>query len=267
MHADVVGLGHYGRCPKRLTSIAGALHKTSMYKPQTSKKKPWFDADCDTARKRYLHDKNYYRRIKTVDSYDTMVNSSKCYKKTINKKYSGDRKDTVSKISSQVFYEHFIKLNQSVVDDNDVAFQDFDDTSVEYSNDLITSKGTGRLASIENKGGAHIIKEAHHVKLRVPSEFLVFTFGVIVDAYRLSIDGPLSGAPEEALHKLVLNLHNPASRASALARRAVEPASPTTLLMEGVLRPKLSEWFVYYPEGAVKVSSSRRSQEPKVRET
>ena len=35
---------------------------------------------------------------------------------------------------------------------------------------------------------------------------LVFTFGVIVDAYRLSIDGPLSGAPEEALHKLVLNV-------------------------------------------------------------
>ncbi|WAQ95789.1 hypothetical protein MAR_028479, partial [Mya arenaria] len=110
--------------------------KTSMYKPHTSKKKPWFDADCDTARKIYLHDKNYYRRIKTVDSYNIMVNST--FWNLLNK-YSGDRKDTVSKISSQVFYEHFIKLNQSVVDGNDVASQDFDDTSVEYSNEFLNA--------------------------------------------------------------------------------------------------------------------------------
>ncbi|WAR04820.1 LOW QUALITY PROTEIN: hypothetical protein MAR_020189, partial [Mya arenaria] len=85
--------------------------KTSMYKPHTSKKKSWFDADCDTARKIYLHDKNYYRRIKTVDSYDTMVNVVNVIKRQLTrnlrsndpkafwnllKKYSGDRKDAVS---------------------------------------------------------------------------------------------------------------------------------------------------------------------------
>ena len=44
-------------------------------------KKPWFDSECKTARQKYLHDKNYYRRIKSLESYDCLVSSSRAYKK------------------------------------------------------------------------------------------------------------------------------------------------------------------------------------------
>lgn len=114
----------------------------------SSKNKKWFDDDCTNARKKYLNSKRHHRRYKTHDSYLNMVSDSKVYKKTINKKirdyqndvnkklsnlrssdpkafwsllnkYSNEGKETFSKISKETFFEHFVKLNEAGLDEDD----------------------------------------------------------------------------------------------------------------------------------------------------
>ena len=138
--------------------------KTSNNSKAKHVNKTWFDSECKTTRKQYVKARNYHRRMKSADSYNTMVDSSRLYKKTLNKKlksfhqdvnkklknlrssdpkafwnmlnkYSGDKKETITMISSQVFQEHFEKLNQSVFDDN----YDFNIDAVPFNNTLLNS--------------------------------------------------------------------------------------------------------------------------------
>ncbi|WAR18421.1 hypothetical protein MAR_000259, partial [Mya arenaria] len=110
--------------------------KTKNSNKKSQNRKPWFDKDCKNARKQYHASRNKYRLPRSQDTYKDMVGRSRSYKKGLRStdpksywnflnRYSGERKDTMSKISSEVFYEHFVKLNQSVnTDDN--SFNDID---------------------------------------------------------------------------------------------------------------------------------------------
>ena len=53
-------------------------------------------------------------------------------------KYGSERKETMSKVTSEVFYEHFVKLNQSVNTD-DTSFKDIDVESISYSNEVLNA--------------------------------------------------------------------------------------------------------------------------------
>ena len=80
-------------------------------KGKTSQIKPWLNNDCHNAWQKYLHDENYFRRVKSAEKRNKKVYSSKHYKKLLNllvsdpksfwnlpNKYSEDRTDIMPKI-------------------------------------------------------------------------------------------------------------------------------------------------------------------------
>jgi hypothetical protein len=134
----------------------------STKRRKKSRQKEWFDDDCKVARRTYLSDKNYYRRNKTDTNFQSMVSSGKSYKKMINKKiksyqdninkrilglkssdpkafwnllnrYCTDSRDTVNNISKEVFLEHFVKLNESDLDIDNLDDLDLENISCNNS--------------------------------------------------------------------------------------------------------------------------------------
>lgn len=141
----------------------------SCHKPKKTRKE-WFDNDCKFARQQYHTSKNRHRKLRNAESFNDMVNNSKVYKKLLNSKvrtfqnnvnkklknlrssdpksfwsllnkYTGQRKETLSKITSEVFYEHFLNLNQSV-DNNDDNFHDLDFETLASNNDTLNEPFT-----------------------------------------------------------------------------------------------------------------------------
>jgi len=141
--------------------------ETKMVSKRNTKtsQKQWFDRECKTARENYYRAKNKYRRLRTSVSHDEMLQSSKKYKKEINKKfkdfnnsivnklrglkntdpksywsllnkYSGDKKTIVSNISNEAFHEHFSKLNENLADDN-LQYADINLDELSYNNQML----------------------------------------------------------------------------------------------------------------------------------
>ena len=171
-----------GRVSKILVSAAedsGLIITKRINNKKCNKRKiqPWFNEDCKLKRQSYFKAKHNFRRINSQRNYDEMVLNSTNYKKQIKKefrmyqnnisnklmslrhsdpkaywnllnKYSGKKREILKKVSSEVFYEHFSKLNTVETDEENV----FDMTKVSHFNNELNCPFTadGISKSISN---------------------------------------------------------------------------------------------------------------------
>lgn len=153
---------------------SGMISTVNVTQKNTRKQrmKPWFNTVCREKRQNYLHAKHRFRRVKSQTSYNELVSHSKIDKKQINKqfreyhnsianklrnlrhsdpksywnmlnKFSGERKEVLKKVSAEVFYEHFSKLNSHETEDDLIAFdlQNVSDSNTDLNCPITTAVG------------------------------------------------------------------------------------------------------------------------------
>lgn len=136
---------------------AAGMIKHSTAKPLSSNKRvlrksvrrPWFNAECQRLRSQYRRSKNHKRRVNNVENFQLLTESSKAYKKCINKRFNEYKKDfikklralknsdaksywkllnqsdssnksTIQRVSLATFADHFKKLNTVNVENSDM---------------------------------------------------------------------------------------------------------------------------------------------------
>jgi hypothetical protein len=169
---DVFGNQQYtddsvNQLTEKVTSIlTDAAKDCNLFKKRHVISKPrkpsntWFDSECIDARSDYHKCKNIFRKNPSKRNREILVNTSRKYKKELNKKlrnfqraivdkikglknkdpkaywsmlnkYSNNKKEIVNNIATEAFHEHFSKLNENIAND---APDDFNVSNVSANN-------------------------------------------------------------------------------------------------------------------------------------
>ena len=90
----------------QVADYAGMLRQRNPHNKQSTRRrkethKPWYSAECETKRHKYIRFKNNYRTLKNNQSLQQLRNASKEYKKEINTSFNMFNKYK-SKIAKQI---------------------------------------------------------------------------------------------------------------------------------------------------------------------
>ena len=161
------------------TTKVSKINVTNIKRKQ---QKPWFDNECRMKRSAYIEAKQNFRRSNSNVNFSELKNKSKIYKKEINmkfhkfkkdlnakfrnlrttnpkaywsllNKYSNEKSSIMSDITSEVFFDHFSKLNEN--DDSD---------EIQFDVNMVSDFNTELNAPILDKEILHAIRNLHNNK-------------------------------------------------------------------------------------------------------
>ena len=158
----------------------------------TNKHKPWFGPICKSARKKYHLARKHYKHNKTHYNRTVLNQSSKSYKKTMNKFIAKHRKQNENKLRSMQtkrpkeywkfinslkhrnslnspslneFYEHFKNLNAASDDDTNILNTDLTDENEVLNTPITTQEILHAINKLHNGKATGLDKIANeHIK-------------------------------------------------------------------------------------------------------
>jgi hypothetical protein len=189
-----------------------ANHKTDSVRKVN---KPWFDRNCKIKRGSYFTAKKRYKNVKTTQAKNDMSIAARDYKREINKQYrlfhdqmnrklrglknkdpkaywsilgkdKHAKKQEMDKISKQVLYEHFSKLNKDNSDPEEIDYTNVDvnPENVEINQPFTAEeviKAVKKLKTDKACGLDLIINEFLTASVAVMSNVYVKLFNIVLN--------------------------------------------------------------------------------------